>query len=270
MTKKKRKYLIETSAVPVALRESTPAHCSHFADAVADGNCWTSIYIRKEFICRWIRSYIRMAFAVDYFQDLPTALYNLEQDFGIRDVKTSLHALAILLERKGSIENSREMAKELARLAIGSLRKFDRRFRSRTSNSCGCKIGGKELRVDFNHLFEDLRAFIDSIKEVDDCPINEFVGVGGNRLAGKLLKGHDVASKTKSGKNLQALHDTGKWITCHRCKTIGDAVIALDQPPSWCLVHIDKDFEILCPAVDRKNKLIQPERAIDNDVPKVT
>lgn len=270
MTKKKRKYLIETSAVPVALGESTPAHCSHFADAVADGSCWTSIYIRNEFIRRWIRDYIIMAFTVDHFRDLPTALYHLEQDFRIRDVKTGIHALAILLAQKGAIENSHEMAKELARLAIGNLRKFDRRFPRRTSNSCGCRIGGKELRVDFNHLFEDLRAFIDSIKEVDDCPINRFLARSRNGLAGRLLKGRDVVSGTKSGKNLQALYDKGKPITCRQCKTIGDAVIVLDQPPSWCLVHIDKDFQILCPAVDHDNKLIQAERAIETNVPKVT
>ena len=262
--------MIETSALPAALGESTPAHCSHCADAVADGNCWTSIYIRKEFIRRWIHYYIRMAFAVDYFQDLGKAMHYLEQDFSIRDVKTGLHGLALLLAEKGEIKNSHDMAKELSRLAIGNLRKFDRRFRRRTPSKCGCKIGGKELRVDFNHLFEDLRAFIDSIGEVDDCPINEFLAIGGNRLAGKLLKARDVVSKTKSGEKLRALHDKGTPITCRLCAKIGDAVIALDQPPSWCLVHIDKDFNILCPAVGREHKPIQSERAIDTDVPKVT
>ena len=83
-TKKKRKYLIDTSAVPVALGESTPSHCNHFADAVADGTCWTSVYIRKEFIHRWVRDYIRMAFTVAHFERVPEALYHLEQALALK------------------------------------------------------------------------------------------------------------------------------------------------------------------------------------------
>lgn len=210
-----------------------------------------------------------MAVAVDYFQDLPSAIYHLEQAFSIRDVKTGLHALALILQEKGGIESTASTAKELARLAMGALRKFDRHFRSRTPNSCGCVIGGKELRVDFNHLFEDLQSFIESIQVVDDCPINGFLDFGAYGKAGRLLGSDDVVKETKAGKNLQKLCAAKKSITCTQCKRIGDAVIALDQPKSWCLVHIDKDFPILCAATHRNHKQIQSERAIDNDVPKV-
>jgi hypothetical protein len=51
-----KKYLVETSAVPVALGESTTRHSSHIAEATADGELWTSLYVRKEFIARWILS----------------------------------------------------------------------------------------------------------------------------------------------------------------------------------------------------------------------
>lgn len=268
MTKKKRKYLIETSAVPVALGESTRSHRSHFTDAVADGSCWTSIYVRKEFIHRWIRDYIRMAFTVAHFQRVAEALYHLEQEFGTRAVKTYVHALAAQLQKKGGVDNTRAMAKEIARLAVGKLRTFDRRFRRCPSNSCKCKIGGKDLKVDFNHLFEDLRRFLQSVDTVDDCPVNSFLGLGRQEHAARLLSNPDVEQKTKSGKKLANLHAAGKWITCRQCATIGDAVIVLDQSPSWCLVHIDKDFQILCPAANRMHKLILSERALEKNVPK--
>ena len=268
MTKKKTKYLIDTSAVPVALGESTPSHYHHFADAVADGTCWTSIYIRKEFIARWVCYCIRKAFEVDHLPDGASALYHLEQDFGIRDVKTGLHALAALLRQKGSVDNTRSMAKELARLAVGSVRKFDRRFKRCPSNSCKCKIGGKELKVDFNHLFEDLRDFLQSVGTVDDCEINSFLALGRQGHAARLLNDPEVANKTRAGEKLAKLHAKCKWITCKQCRTIGDAVIVLDQSPSWCLVHIDKDFEILCRATNRHHKQIQSERAIERDVPR--
>jgi hypothetical protein len=68
----KKKHLIETSAVPVALGESTPAHCAAFQEAVADGTQDTSVYIRKEFLHRWICYYIKMVFAVDQCGNLNT------------------------------------------------------------------------------------------------------------------------------------------------------------------------------------------------------
>ncbi|MHC4398608.1 MAG: hypothetical protein ACYTG0_02910 [Planctomycetota bacterium] len=259
----KTKYLIETSAVPAALGESTPFHCRHFQDEVGDGTCWTSIYIRMEFVRRWIRHYIRMAFETDHYQDLSTALYHLEQDFGARGVKATGHAIAALLQQQGKIEDTRTAAKELGRLAVGQLRKFDRRFQRRTPNSCGCKIGDKELKVDFNHLFEDLKEFMSSVDTVRDCPINAFLGFRRDGNADRLLDNPEVREKTKSGKRLAELNERGKWITCRECATIGDVVIVLDQPPSCCLVHIDEDFNILCDATNRQHKPIRSQRAIE-------
>ncbi|HUT94884.1 MAG TPA: hypothetical protein VMY37_35830 [Thermoguttaceae bacterium] len=266
---KKKKYLIETSAVPAALGESTPAHCARFVEVVADGTCWTSIYIRKEFVRRWIRYYVRMAFCADYYQDLSSALYDLEQDFSIRDVKTGQHALATFLRDKGAVQNGRTLAKELAHFAVVALRKFDHRFQKRTNNSCGCKIGGTELNVDFNHLFDDLRCFLESIDVVADCPINSFLRLNKPGPASRLLSQPDVVEKTKSGEKLAKLRAASRHITCKECQTIGDAVIALDQPPSWCLVHIDKDFCILCKAANREQKLLPSLRAVEKDAPKL-
>lgn len=264
---KKRKYLIDTSAVPVALGESTPSHCSHFADTVADGTCWTSIYVRKEFIGRWVRDYIRIACTVAHFETVGNALFHLEQDFRIYALKAYLHGLAEQLQEKGRIHSTKTMAKEFARLAVGKLRKFDRRFRRCPSNSCKCQIGGKELKVDFNHLFEDLRRFLQLVETVDDCPVNSFLGLGHQGPAARLLSTADVGQKTKSGKNLASFHKAAKWITCRECARIGDAVIVLDQSPSWCLVHIDRDFRILCPAANRENKPVLSERAVEKDAP---
>jgi len=264
--KKKRKYLIETSAVPAALGESTRSHCQHFAEAIADGTCWTSIYIRKEFIQVWIRQCIRMAFCVDHFEDVASAQYYLEQDYG-RGAKTGLHTLARFLQENDKIENVKAFAKELAHLAVVTLRRFDRQFQ-RTNNSCACRIGGSELKVDFNRLFEDLRRFLDSIDVVEDCPINSFLGLNKSGRATRLLGQPDV-QKTISGKHLAKLCDAGRHITCRECQTIGDAVIVLDQPPSWCLVHIDKDFCILCKAANREQKLLPSLRAVEKDAPKL-
>lgn len=240
--------------------ESTPNHCRDFAHATVDGRYCTSIYIRKEFMRRWICDYIDLAFRVDHYQSLDAAVYHLEQEFKPRALKTGLHALASMLKQKGAVRNTRDMAKEFARLAIGKLHEFDRMFRNRTRNSCGCQIGGKILRVDFNTLFDDLRVFVEAVGSVDDCPVNEFLRLGAFGRASMLLEKEGVAN-TGSGKNLAALHEKRKWIACRDCATIGDCVIALDQPRSCCLVHIDADFDVLCGAAGREHKRVPSQRA---------
>src|SRR5712692_6592412 len=74
MSKKKRKYLIETSAIPVALAESTPKHCQHFEEEIKDGELYSSIYIRMEFIRRWICEHIRIALTIAHFENVHDAL----------------------------------------------------------------------------------------------------------------------------------------------------------------------------------------------------
>lgn len=263
----KKKYLVETSAVPVALGGSTAAHCMHFRDAVVDGKLYTSVYIRKEFIRRWIRDCIKMAFQIDHFQDLPSAMHYLNQEFG-RGAKTQNYLLAEFIREKGNVNSGRDLAKEFARLAIGQLKKFDRRFLRNASNSSKCQIGGKQLKVDFNHLFDDLRAFLHSVGVVTDCPVNAFLGLSRSGRASRLLQAEGV-QKTEPGKKLSALKARKKWITCKECSTIGDAVIALEQPRPYCLVHIDKAFQVLCRATQREHKQIESLRAIEKDAPKV-
>jgi hypothetical protein len=206
---------------------------------------------------------------VDHFSSLSDAMFHLNQDFSSRGVKTKSHAVALLLKEKGCIDNCRSASKEIARLAVTELRKFDRRFRSRIPhNRAGCKIGGKELKVDFNSLFEDLRDFIESQDVVSDCPVNEFLGLSKRGCGALLLEVSDVREHTKAGAELQKLLEKAKWVTCVECAKIGDAVIALEQPNTFCLVHIDRDFKLLCAATGRANKPILLGRAVEQDAPR--
>ena len=270
MSKKKTKYLIETSAVPPAIGESTPTHCRHFRDEVSDGRLFTSLYIRKEFIRRWVFDRIDVACRIDHFTDVPTALRDLSHDFG-RKPKGTVDVLASLLNEKGRITSTRSMAKEIGRLAVAVLKKFDHILSARVNDSTGCKIGAQILRVDYNHLFDDLRDFVRSVGNVADCPVNEFLGFSrshGN--APRLLEVSEVQTKTKVGARLAKFVKERKWIECRECASIGDAVIALDQPRSWCLVHVDHAFKVLCTATGKPNKPISSERAVEADVPRIT
>ena len=261
---KKNKYLIETSAVQVAIGGSTAAHREEFRRTVSDGVLFTSLYIRKEFIQRWICYFIDLAFCRDQSASLADAMDHANEAFGIRDVKTLNHFTTWFMREFGSLD-SRTGAKEIARLAVIQLHKFDRLFQSRTGNSCGCAIGGKPLKVDFNDLLGTLGDFVRSFKSDSQCPINEFLGLQKRGRAARLLENDDVRTNTTAGKNLDKLKARNIAIDCVQCRKIGDVVIALDQPSFACLVHIDSAFEILCEAVGRRHTLLPSERAVARD-----
>lgn len=222
--------------------------------------------MRKEFILRWIVKDIDVAFEIDHFESVSDAFYHLEQAFGIRDVKATIRSIATCLEQKGAMDNTRLMAIEFVRNAAYRLRRFDRILKRRTANRCGCVIGSRPLRIDYNAPFECLREFLTSVDVVEDCPVNEFLGLGkSSGRAPRLLEIDDVRNRTRSGEKLKSLHDRNQWITCTQCKSIGDAVIALDQPKTHVLVHIDEDFKILCRAVQKPHQLILSERAVERE-----
>jgi len=266
MKKKSKKYLVDTSAVPPSLGESTPAHCAHFQEQTSGGSLWTSVYIRKEFIHRWIRYYIRLAAEIDHFTSVSHALDHLQHDFG-RSPKIAMHAFSRMLEEKGEISNCQDMAIEFARLAYINLRKFDRKYKKQTGNRSGCKLGGKQLKIDFNHLFDDLRAFDSSVETASGCQLSELLRFGKPGGA-EILTSNERAAATDVVKKLEKLShrcsERNLELTCKHCRTIGDAVIALEQTRSWCLLHVDESFNDLCDATDRDHKQILSERAAES------
>lgn len=258
-----KKYLIDTSLVPAAIGESTPAHVAHFKQETSDGGLWSSVYVRKEFIHRWVLPCFEMAACVRQYDNLADALNYLTQDFSGRNVKARSDILAAILREKGSLRNTRETAVEIARIGILLLRKFDLVLASKVKNLSGCKIGGVPCSVDFNRLFDDLRSFAERVGIVMDCPINEYLGFTKPRgHAAKLLAGDGVAD-TRAGLALQKLFDNKTHVTCRECKKIGDAVIAIEQPPSWHLASSDKDFPTLCSALGKAMKPILSVRGVE-------
>ncbi len=263
----KKEYLIESSAAPVSINHSTPKHYKAYKDLVADGEVWTSVYIRMEFVRRWIKYFFRLAFTVQHFEDLSDAIRHENQSFSIRDIKAITEVIASLVEKKESLTVD-ATADEIIRVAIWKLRKFDRVFQKATNNACGCQVGAKKLHVDFNTLWDDVRCFLKATGNVEDCPINEFLDFGPLSDATKLLS-DAAAAETSSVRSLLKVRQKGTKVNCKRCKKLGDAVIALDQPRSWILVHIDEAFDVLCGVVRKKQKRLASERSVEAEVPKL-
>lgn len=262
-----KKYLIETSAVPAATSLSTEAHGQHYANAVRDGQQWTSIYIRKEFIAGFFCELVYMASFIAQRTSVKDALRLLSQRYSIRAIKVDQIAIADLLEQRRAMDNPRMAAEEIGRLAIHWLKTFDKVFRNRIPNACGCRIGQKRPNIDYNTLLQDLSDFYKDFTEpVDDCPVNDFIGIGDPGGRGQSLVAETTTNSLDPVKNLAKLLGAGTRFVCDDCRKIGDAVIALEQPADMCLVHLDKAYKKLCPFLKRENKHIKSSTAIDNEM----
>jgi hypothetical protein len=205
-----------------------------------------------------------MAIATDHFGSLALAEEFLSQEFSIRDIKTNVHAISLIL-RKGAVTNTRSAAKEFIHLAVGELRKFDRTFKSRTQNSCGCALGRANLRIDYNRALEEVRAFLQWFGSNPECGVNAFLAFGEYGRVARLLAADEVLT-TQAGAKLAEFKEAHTEIDCRKCGSIGDAIIALEQRHSWCLVHIDKDFSVLCEVQGRAHKQIPSLRAVEGKV----
>ena len=260
-----KKILVDTSALRPALGQSTKRHEEQFRNATADGHLWTSVYIRMEFIRRWVCDFIRLALEVDQFDSVDEALVYLEQDFSSRAVKGTVAVVATLLRENGAIQNRGTATEEIGRMAVGLLRHFDHVFKARIRNKCECQIGGRELKVDFDNLLEDLRDFYEQFRTpVLDCEVNSFLQF--RKLHGRTRKLTTPDTiKESAVKELNKFDAQGTWITCSECRKIGDAVIALEQQNSWVLAHLDNAFNALCDALGKQHIQIPSVRAVENE-----
>jgi hypothetical protein len=263
-----RAFLVETSAVRPALGDSTARHCAHFQEQVGAGTLRTSVYIRMEFLRRWFCDAVHLALVIDQQRDVAEALYLLEQEFRPRRLKGALAVLGKYLRDMGQFRNTRLAAEEVGHLALFWLRRFDEVFPTRIRNLCRCRIGSMTPEVNHNRLLDDLRAFRDAfLTPVTDCEVNAFLGFAAAEGRAAALLADERVAALPVGKKLRALHEANTWITCRECVTIGDAVIALEQPASCGLVHLDNAFNELCRARGRPHRQIQSVVAVEGTLP---
>ncbi len=267
MSKKRKKYLIETSAVRAALGDSTVAQNQHLAAEVDGGTLWCSVYIRMEYIRRWFCDMSRMALTIDICSDVGDALVLLEQDFKPRNVKGILASIAKFLRDRGSMKNTRQAAEEVASSAIRMIEHFDNVFPKRIPNTCRCQIGGMTPhKIAYNHLLVELHGFYESfLTPVQDCEVNDYLQLDRPRgRVAKLIEDEKVRTMDL-GKRLREYRDSRKWSTCKECSKIGDAVIALEHPASWCLIHSDDSFNELSRCLDRDHRQIKSVFALKKE-----
>lgn len=221
-----------------------PLQAEAFTERVGDSDLYTSVYVRMESIRRFVRSQIRVAIRIKQFDSVSDALYHLEQDFGIRDVKATVATLADFMRNRAAMSSPEDAAEEIGRTAVHWLLEFDEQFSSRINNSSQCSIGAMQLEVDFNTLLTDLHAFYEEFSTVvEDCPVSTFLEKSKrlkNVLESESCESLDVV---KAYRDLRA---NGKVISCKACAKLGDLIISLEVPQRIGIAHVDDSFIPLC------------------------
>lgn len=271
---KHKKLLVDTSAVPPAIRHSSGPHIEHFDQEVADGILCTSTYIRKEALRLWVCEVIELAQLVDMSPTVSDAFSWWSDKFG-RKPKiqgfVDVHFLRQQIQLKE--DDPHGAAVELAQFALDVIDKFDLTFKSRTQNSCGCQIGGVDVDADGNALLETLGNFRrEFLKDVVGCPVNEYLQVKNDKgRVAKLAacKDFDESADTKLLRApLQKILRKQGEIRCRACGSIGDHVIALEQPAVYTLIHTDNSFNTLCKCTGRDHHQIRSNASFQPKLPK--
>jgi hypothetical protein len=252
----RKKYLVETSAVLPAIDFSLPDHNEHFRTETAGADLFGSVYVRMEVLRRWVCELIEFAELMEQCSTVADCFTHWSQLYGRRP-KLAGDLVAWMLRQNGVVrnDNPHEVATEVAQKAIDLLRAFDLVTSARINNTAKCQIGGMNFAVDFNHLLPELSALRkEFLSGIEDCPVRAFLQLGNARGRAAKLAEQLKGKTTKKEKNIAApLREALalERVNCRECKKIGDQIIALEQPQSVTLVHVDSSYDTLCTCTGR-------------------
>jgi hypothetical protein len=232
----------------------------------------TTLYLRMEFLRRWIVTGIEIYhYARRRKCSISQAITWYEQKFSTREVKITLDWAARYIQSvlddppSEPVERWGWIVLEMARTYDMLLGKVSERVVT------GCSRG----RVQFNSsdmtLHEILSDFHERFGGTDHtCRLSEAVGSPELQPAFAMIANCDVSAyPIRSQKGLAQLRDNvrelqgkDRVLTCNDCARIGDLLIALEQPPSWILYHVDDIFDALCAAFDRRHVKVRSIAAV--------
>jgi hypothetical protein len=146
-------------------------------------------------------------------------------------------------------------------------RKLHRRFKDAGKNTPHCTRASVRLRAPLTSIEDGFKKFVDQFDNMDaccaKCNIRDFLLVDYRREVETYVK--HAASLQDSPANqgfrkiaeslAQVLAKGPTACSCHRCKSIGDAVISLDAPRNMCLETLDSSFNHLCPPLHQPHHL---------------
>jgi len=238
----------------------------------------TSMYLRMEFLRRWIITGIEVYARADRTKDLPETLTWFSHRFGSRENKIVLQWSAH--NTKSFQEDpTGEPVQRFGWLVLSLALYYDQIFKTFVQPRTGCKRGLLTIDLSSPTMRKALFDFHERFTSPEHtCKLESLLKIckGFPKLRRLLVADprdypkESRMSLRKLQKNLKGFVEEKKTPTCQDCYTIADILVALEQPPKATLYHIDHSFSAVCPILKHRHKRLRSVLASAPGIPTIS
>ena len=259
-TKQEQMWFLETS-VHINRLFGNPLLKKEIKATVKTQPCYTSRFVFYEFKRHVIVKLINLYYLIQEEGSLADALSYLAQtSFKIREVKTILSAVSILLSQDDLKNDKQKSLAAVEMLILASLQNFQDSIMGFVEDQAKCPLA----KATIDPTDRDFGAFPEQIKCKADCTISQFWSK--NRRFLKLLTQEELTELHRENKGfssmLPLLRKTLDNCTVAKgiqnCMKLADAIIAIEMPKKHTMLTFDKSFESLCPLIGKTAKRVLP------------
>lgn len=266
------KHFLDTSVARPMLLSST-AYKQYFADQFGDDNLYISMYVQMEVKRSYICPIIHFYFQLDMpnIQTVGDAFAVWSNRFKGSEQKAVMQLVGNLIDtRQLNISDPRDKKRVLK--AIGQYVKrlegqLRRKFRDIGVNTTRCAratVPFISSQQNFT-LSKQLRYFVEQFEDSKtcrhQCRVDRFILERYRAEIEDYIKGASMLVNPKSkenvgfakvAENLEKILQNGADVcSCHMCKKMGDAIIALETPRDMRIEHTDHSFDHLCKIINQ-------------------
>ena len=253
------KHFLDTSVVRPILLGSAP-YRRYFEDQFRDNPLYISKYVQMEFKRSYLCPILDFYFVLHMpaVETVGDAFQIWSNRFKSSELKAILQLVGQLIDdRSLDLSDPRDKKKALRAVGFYAKRvemKLRRSFKDIGSNSTRCARSKVSFSIrDMSELTRILRSFLEQFNDVETCRsrciVDDFIlkryrsqveGYVEQASGLSKLRSQENKGFTRIAQNLEKiLHNGPDICSCHRCKAIGDAVIALETPREMRLEHTD-------------------------------
>lgn len=179
------------------------------------------------------------------------------------------------------IDFSKPEHKQSARIAIAKyLKRLEAKLVEKSDTGNDRTHCGRALKPNFDKQSDDdaLEDFFSKFNDVNTCrskcSIDAFVIQTFKSRVEKIVTESNQITQSSQNKSFRDIAQSLKSIldrngancTCHKCASIGDAVIALSCPEDMILEHTDNSFNGLCRALNTYHRHLDSDSSVLNQI----
>lgn len=282
--KTRQKHFFDTSVARPLLLASTE-YRQYLANQFPIDSRYISVYVQMEIRRSFIRAIVSFCglLEIPSISSIDDALNFWSNQYKQSHLKAVIQLIAQIV-RTHSLDFANPADKQKALNAIAQYiirfeAKLRRSFKDPGQDTTRCTRGLVPLRFYANELSRGLQEFAEQFDDTDNCRNNCSIDhvllrryVAQVKAIVTLATSTPKTSQTRGfraiASQLEVILNKGPAAcSCHSCKKIGDAVIALETPRQMLLEHLDSSFNYLCVPLHQNHRQHISETAFYRSMP---